>query len=84
MAREDADMHSSFFEAQPYAWHVHFADSNRRWPGNGFTDYGKLVRVLNEAGYNGYVSTEIQPWPDPDSAARLSIEHLRQFIPALA
>jgi sugar phosphate isomerase/epimerase len=82
MAREDANMYKSFYEAPQYVWHIHFSDVNRRWPGNAFIDYEKVVRVLNDLSYDGYVSTEIQPWPDPDSAARLSIEHLRQFIPA--
>jgi sugar phosphate isomerase/epimerase len=82
MFREDADMLLSFFEAAPYIWHIHFSDSNRRYPGSGEINYGKVVRVLNEIGYSGYVSLEIQPWPDPDASARCSIENLRQWIPA--
>jgi sugar phosphate isomerase/epimerase len=82
MYLEDVDMLQSFYECAPYIWHIHFSDSNRRHPGSGEIDYGKVVRVLEEIGYSGFVSLEIQPWPDPEQSARRSIEYLRRFIPA--
>ena len=80
MYHEDVDMLQSFYEAANYIWHIHFSDSNRRYPGSGVIDYEKVVRVLEAIGYSGYVSLEIQPWPDPDASARRSIEYLRRFI----
>jgi sugar phosphate isomerase/epimerase len=82
MHHEDQDMFADLRAAAPVAWHMHFSDSNRCWPGSGEIDYPRLIGVLNEIGFDGFVSTEIKPWPDPDSAARLPIEYLRKYIPA--
>jgi sugar phosphate isomerase/epimerase len=84
MYLEDEDMFAALRQAAPYVWHMHFSDSNRCWPGSGAIDYPRVVDLLNEIGYAGYVSTEIRPWPDPDSAARLPIEYLRRLIPRKA
>lgn len=61
--------------------YIHFADSNRLAPGWGHLDFGSIVKALNDVNYNGWVSVEILPKPDPDSAAKKSIEYLRKFIP---
>ncbi|MGQ9502348.1 MAG: sugar phosphate isomerase/epimerase family protein [Anaerolineae bacterium] len=78
---EDVDIYNSFREADGLCWFVHFSDNNRHWPGSAHLDFEQIVRVLNEIGYSGYVSTEILPWPDPDTAARATIESLRRYIP---
>jgi sugar phosphate isomerase/epimerase len=78
---EDANIYDSFREADGLCWFVHLADNNRHWPGSAHLDFEQIVRVLNEIGYSGYVSTEILPWPDPDTAARATIESLRRYIP---
>jgi sugar phosphate isomerase/epimerase len=79
---EDVDIYASLREAAGMFWFVHFADNNRHWPGSGHLDFERIVAVLNEIGYSGYVSMEILPWPDPDTAARSTIESLRRFIAA--
>lgn len=81
---EDVNIYDSFREADGLCWFVHFADNNRRWPGSAHLNFEEIVRVLNEIGYSGYVSTEILPWPDPDTAARATIESLRRYIPGKA
>ncbi len=78
---EDVDIYDSFREAGELCWFVHFADNNRKWPGSAHLDFEQIIKVLNEIGYDGYVSMEILPWPDPHTAARSSIEFLRQYIP---
>jgi sugar phosphate isomerase/epimerase len=78
---EDVDIYDSFREANELCWIVHFADNNRKWPGSAHLDFELIIQVLNEIGFDGYVSMEILPWPDPDAAARSSIEFLRQYIP---
>lgn len=78
---EDPDMYASFSEGLPLIWHVHVSDSNRCWPGSGKIDYARVVQVLQDSCYSGFLSTEIKIWPDADSAAARSIEHIRQFIP---
>ena len=60
--------------------HVQLADSNRRAPGHGHTDFRAVAASLASIGYKGYLSAEALPWPDPDSAARLAIEGIRKFF----
>jgi sugar phosphate isomerase/epimerase len=77
---EDVDIYASFRQATPYLSFVHLADNNRHWPGSAHLDFEKIVTVLQEINYDGFVSLEILPWPDPDEAARASIESLRRYI----
>jgi 5-keto-L-gluconate epimerase len=81
MYLEDTDMIASLHEAAPYCWHLHISDSNRCYPGSGEIRFDRVISVLKEVGFNGFIGTEIQPRPDPDSAARLSIEYLRKLVP---
>jgi sugar phosphate isomerase/epimerase len=38
--------------------HVHFADSNRYFPGYGHLDFNSIYDKLQKVGYNGYISFE--------------------------
>ncbi len=60
--------------------HVHLADSNRRPAGCGHTDFAPIALALREIGYNGFVSAEALPYPNPDEAARLTIEAFRKYF----
>ena len=60
--------------------YIHLADSNRLAPGQGHTDFDDIFLHLKKAGYNGWVSIEILPKPDPDSAARQAAEYLIPMI----
>jgi len=60
--------------------HMHVADSNRRAPGDGHLDFGKIVGVLKETGYRGFLSAEILPLPDPDASARRTYERLEPLV----
>jgi sugar phosphate isomerase/epimerase len=60
-------------------FHFHVADSNRWYPGAGHIDFPTVFETLEEIGYSGYVSAEILPFPDPDIAARKTIEYLQRF-----
>lgn len=77
---EDVDIYQSFREAQDYCWLIHFCDNNRKWPGSAHLDFAKIISTLREINYDGFVSLEMLPWPDPDTAARAAIEFLRRFI----
>jgi sugar phosphate isomerase/epimerase len=61
-------------------WHVHLGDSNRWPPGQGHFDFSSFVRALFAAGYTGYLSAELLGKPDPDTAARLTAEYMRQLL----
>ncbi len=78
---EDVNIYDSFREAADYCKFVHFSDNNRHWPGSAHLDFEQIVGVLGGIGYDGYVSLEILPWPDSNTAARSSIEFLRRYIP---
>lgn len=62
--------------------YVHLADSNRRAPSCGHTDFAAVVRTLNEMHFQGFIGMEILPWPDDREAARLGIANARQLCAA--
>lgn len=74
---EEADLPRSIRAAGHHVGHVHLADSNRRPAGLGHTAFGPVADALRQIGYAGYVSAEAFPYPDPDAAARHTIEAFR-------
>jgi deoxyribose-phosphate aldolase len=75
---EEPSIEASMRACGDRIFHFHVADSNRWPPGGGHLDFGHILGVLQEVGYQGYVSGEFLPKPDGDTAARLAIEHLRR------
>jgi sugar phosphate isomerase/epimerase len=61
--------------------HVHFADSNRRAVGFGHLDPGPVVEALRKSGYAGYLSAEVLPLPDSQTAAKQTLASFRRFVP---
>ncbi|GAI43885.1 unnamed protein product, partial [marine sediment metagenome] len=76
---EEVSIYDSIIQAKDFITHVHFADSNRWAPGCGHLDFKKVIETLKKINYQGYVSAEILPLPDPNSCARLTIEHLNKI-----
>jgi sugar phosphate isomerase/epimerase len=76
---EEANLADALRRAGPHVGHVHFADSNRRAAGLGHTDFAPVVAALAEIGYAGYLSAEVLPLPDTDTAARQTIEAFRRY-----
>lgn len=66
---EESDPAESIRNAGPRIGHVHFADSNRKAMGFGHTAVAPISQALLDIGYEGYVSGEIFPWPDSQTAA---------------
>ncbi len=60
--------------------YIHLADSNRLAPGQGHTDFKGLFATLAGARYTGWVSIEILPKPDADTAAQQSSAFLLPLI----
>jgi 5-keto-L-gluconate epimerase len=77
---EDQNMHASLRQARRYCWHVHVSDNNRKWPGNAHIDFASIAATLADMGYDGYLSAEIWPWPDPETAGQETIRHMRRCI----
>jgi len=40
-----------------------------------------IAAALSAIGYTGYASAEVFPWPDPDQAAKLTIDAFRRVLP---
>ena len=76
---EETNLADALRVAGPLVGHVHFADSNRRAAGLGHTDFAPIVAALVEIGYDGYLSAEVLPLPDADTAARQTIASFRKY-----
>jgi sugar phosphate isomerase/epimerase len=76
---EEADLAAAVRAAGRHVGHVHLADSNRRAAGMGHTDFAPVVAALRDVGYGGYLSAEVFPLPDPDAAARQTVESFRRL-----
>lgn len=63
---EDADMKETVRQYAGMISHVHFADSNRRLPGEGHIDFPGIIRTLEKADYHGFVSLEVLNTPSRD------------------
>jgi len=77
---EDDSLPASLHVAGDRLWHVHIADSNRRYPGSGHIDFAPVFAALRELGYTEYISAEMLPLPDPDTAAVKTAEFLQRCL----
>lgn len=77
---EEANIEQTIEKYINYIGHVHFADSNRRPVGYGHTDMSMIAETLIRKNYNGYVSAEAFPWPDPDGAAEQTIKSFTSYF----
>lgn len=75
---EEADIPTSLRESAPYIGHLHLADSNRRLPGEGHTDFTAGFAVLNEVGYDGFLSLECRVTGDPMESLPRTLAFLRR------
>jgi len=76
---EEVSIYDSIIQAKDYITHVHFADSNRWAPGCGHLDFKEIINTLKKINYQGYISAEILPLPDPDTAARTTAKTLNKI-----
>jgi len=77
---EETSIGDALRRAAPYIAHIHFVDSNRQPPGCGHTDFAAVGRVLQEIGYEGYVSVEALAYPTPQVAARQAMRTFRHYL----
>jgi sugar phosphate isomerase/epimerase len=78
---EEINIEASLAAHRDHIGYIHFADSNRFAPGMGHLDFPNIVATLEAAGYAGYVTVEILPHPDPDTAAARAAGYLRSLLP---
>jgi sugar phosphate isomerase/epimerase len=60
--------------------HVHFVDSNRRPAGLGHLPLAPIASAFHEIGFAGFASAEALPYPDPDAAARQTMQVFRRYF----
>ncbi len=77
---EEEDVAGSLLEAGSTLGHIHFADTNRRAIGYGHLDVRPVATALRRIGYSGFVSAEVLPLPDGDSAASQTMRAFNQFF----
>lgn len=77
---EEPSILQSIVAAKDRLFHFHLADSNRWHPGAGHLDFSAVVEVLARIGYRNWLSAEILPMPDPDTAAANTIQHMRFLL----
>jgi len=65
-------------------WHVHLGDNNRLPPGQGLIDFAAIMSTLHQSGYAGYLSAELLAKPDPDRAARQTLQYMIPLVRRLA
>lgn len=77
---EDDSIEEGLRQAGDRLWHVHVADSNRRYPGSGHLDFESVFSTLEELGYHDYLSAELLPLPDADTAGERTIAFLKKSL----
>jgi sugar phosphate isomerase/epimerase len=76
---EEASIEESIRMCGKHVLHFHVADSNRKYPGAGHLNFTTIFNALLSTGYQGWISGEFMPDPDPDAAAQGSITYLREI-----
>ena len=55
---EECSMEEAIIQTASHIGHIHFADSNRLFPGLGHTDFSKVFKALHHIHYEGYITVE--------------------------
>jgi sugar phosphate isomerase/epimerase len=76
MALEERDMLQAIRDHKGDIGHVHLADSNRRLPGQGLTNFAAVAAALNEIEYNGWGAFECG---DPGNNADRAGEYMNEL-----
>lgn len=77
---EEADIGASIAAAMDWIVHVHIADSHRRQPGTGHTDFRPGLAELAKAGYDRYLGFEYGLGADGDADMRGALAHIKGIL----
>jgi sugar phosphate isomerase/epimerase len=80
MALDEPDLAGAIADHASTIGHVHLADSNRRLPGQGTTDFQAALRALESAEFNGWLAFECG---EPGSNQSRASEYLAQLPASL-
>ena len=81
MALDEKDLRAAIRDHGKAIGHVHLADSNRRLPGQGTTDFGTIAMVLDEVGFESWAAFECG---SPGANQARADEYLRELPASLA
>lgn len=76
MIREELDVEESFNRAKDKIVHIHLADNNGKVPGRGIIDFSKILRIINNINYNGYLSIEARLGENP----KMELEFTKKYL----
>jgi sugar phosphate isomerase/epimerase len=74
---EEVSIEGSILKAGKRIFHVHVADSNRWAPGYGHLNFTKIIDALCKIDYDGSLSAEVLPKPNPNECLKKTICHLK-------
>lgn len=77
---EEVDLAKSILENGKHIGHIHFADSNRHAIGMGHTEMDSIAEAIKAISYDGFVSAEAFPQPDPDAAAIQTFQSFQKYF----
>ncbi len=80
MNMEENSIPASMLEVRDYIGHVHAADNNRLYPGNGFFDFKTFLDTLKVIDYQGDIALECTGLPRPDEAALKARSYLYSIL----
>ena len=66
---EESDFCSEIFKYGSYIGHVHFADNNRLYPGQGHINFREILDALIKVDYKGNIGLECLPLPTGEECA---------------
>jgi sugar phosphate isomerase/epimerase len=84
------DPAATILRMAPYIRHFHLEDiaasrvHQHLVPGEGVIDFAAVFRAIQKIGYDGWITIELYPYADdPDTAARLALERVREILARL-
>lgn len=81
---EEVDMAAALRRAGPRLGHVHLVDSNRQAPGYGHLDMRSILEALSDIHYQGYLSFEVLPLPEPRHVAGHAVRFTRNLLEVIS
>ncbi|NNG67646.1 sugar phosphate isomerase/epimerase family protein [Caldanaerobacter subterraneus] len=77
---EEENFHKAVMLAGDKLGHIHFADSNRKYPGSGHINFVEVKNALESINYNGVIAFEYLPLPDSETAAVKGLEFVKNLF----
>ncbi len=78
MSIEERDVPTSLEKAGDWVLHIHLADSNRKLPGQGHTDFKGSFAALKKVGYDKYMALECGILGNPEEELPKCVKYLKE------